>query len=701
MTHRRSMLKETLLVALVLGTVAAGAPALAAEDDVATLGKLCQEAAQAPDPTEGIQACTKLLEPGRTGIKPAAVYSNRGAGWSAAKRFDLAIEDFNNAIQRDPKNIPAYTNRGIARWSRGELEQAIADFGDAINLNPKFAFAYLARGTALTDKGEFDLAIRDFDKAIGIDPKMVAAYKGRGSARYRKGDLDRAAADFNQLVRLQPQNADSFNDRAQVFLARGDLDKALADYSDAIKLQPDYWRGYSSRGEAFRIKGDFDKALADHDEAIRLDPKSTDAYNNRGLTWMSKGDVDRAIADFGEAILLNPGYGYAYGNRGEAYRLKGDLTKSLADLDKAISLTAKSSLQLCRRGDTLRHGGDFDRALGDYAEALRMSPAAICAFTGKGLVAEAKGELAGARAEFERAAAVEAWRDPDPTTARQVQVLAQTRLAAVKTALAEQAKLAAQEAAKIAKANEPKEAVLPPIDPGRRVALVIGNSAYFNTEVLPNPRRDAESIADAFRRIGFQQVILQKDLTREKLTNTLQDFSRVAATADWAVIYYAGHGLEVEGKNYMIPIDAKLAVDTDVTFEGVALDQVMTSVNRAKKLRLVMLDACRDNPFAKSMTRSTGEATRNINRGLAAIEPDGATLVVYAAKAGQLALDGSGRGNSPFVSAFLRNLEKPRVEIRKLFDLVRDDVMEATSNRQQPFTYGSVPGREDYFMVTK
>jgi uncharacterized caspase-like protein len=115
-----------------------------------------------------------------------------------------------------------------------------------------------------------------------------------------------------------------------------------------------------------------------------------------------------------------------------------------------------------------------------------------------------------------------------------------------------------------------------------------------------------------------------------------------------------------------------------------------------------MLDACRDNPFAKTMTRSTGDATRGAgNRGLAAIEPDGATLVVYAAKAGQLAMDGSGRGNSPFVAAFLRVLEKPRIEIRKLFDLVRDDVMDATNNRQQPFTYGSVPGREDYFMVVK
>jgi tetratricopeptide (TPR) repeat protein len=698
MTRQRLSCRDSVLIGLAIVIASAHGPALA-QEDTAALSKLCEAAAV--DPDEGIPACTRLLEPGRARINIAAVYAMRGAGWSSKQLYDSAIGDFNEAIQRDPKNIGAFANRGIAWWSKGEFDRAIADFSATVSINPKFAFGYMARGTALSDKGEFDLAIRDFDKTIALDPSSADAYKRRGGARYRKGDLDRAIADFNQFVRLSPTNPDSFNDRAQVAVARGDFVKAFADYDQAIKLQPGFWRGYSSRGEAFRVKGDYDKAIADHDEAIRLDPKQMDAYNNRGLTWMAKGDVDRAIADFGEAILLNPGYGYSYSNRGEAYRLKGDLTKSLADLDKAIELTPRASLHFCRRGDTLRHSGDFDRALKDYNEALRLSPIAICAFTGKGMIAEAKGELTTAKAEFQRAIDTEAWRDQDPTTARETQGLAKTRLAAIVTAEVEQAKklAAAQQAEKlaIAKANEP-----PPIDPGRRVALVIGNSAYFNTEVLPNPRRDAESIADAFRRIGFQSVSLQKDLTREKLTNALKDFSRVASGADWAVIYYAGHGIEVDGKNYMIPIDAKLAIDTDVTFEGVALDQVMTSVNQAKKLRLVMLDACRDNPFAKTMTRSTGDVTRGAaNRGLAAIEPDGATLVVYAAKAGQLALDGSGRGNSPFVSAFLRNLEKPRIEIRKLFDLVRDDVMEATSNRQQPFTYGSVPGREDYFMVTK
>ena len=182
------------------------------------------------------------------------------------------------------------------------------------------------------------------------------------------------------------------------------------------------------------------------------------------------------------------------------------------------------------------------------------------------------------------------------------------------------------------------------------------------------------------------------------------------------MVYYAGHGLEVNGVNYLIPIDAKLTTARDVLFEAMPLDQVMTAIDGAKKLKLVVLDACRDNPFAgtevtpatvapaataataEDATRSLG--SRSVGRGLGEIRVQGASLVVYAAKHGQTALDGEGE-NSPFAVAVVQRLATPGVEINKLFRLVRDDVMEATAGRQEPFTYGSLPGREDFFFVNK
>jgi uncharacterized caspase-like protein len=260
-------------------------------------------------------------------------------------------------------------------------------------------------------------------------------------------------------------------------------------------------------------------------------------------------------------------------------------------------------------------------------------------------------------------------------------------------------------------------AVIPSVAPssvkqGRRVALVIGNSVYKNVPTLTNPSHDADAIAGTLRAIGFEKVTLIKDTTRENSINALRQFAVEVEGADWAVVYYAGHGIEMNGINYLIPVDAVLAADRDVQFEAVPLDQVLIAVEGAKKLKLVLLDACRDNPFAPTMRRttapaavtaSTGGATvgsRSIGRGLGEVKVSGATLVVFAAKNGQTALDGEG-DDSPFAVAVTQRVATPGVEINKVFRLLRDDVMEATAGRQEPYTYGSLPGKEDFFFVSK
>jgi uncharacterized caspase-like protein len=164
-------------------------------------------------------------------------------------------------------------------------------------------------------------------------------------------------------------------------------------------------------------------------------------------------------------------------------------------------------------------------------------------------------------------------------------------------------------------------------------------------------------------------------------------------------MYFAGHGLEMNGGNYIIPVDAKLEADRDLEFEAIPLQRIMSAVEGAKRLRLVLLDACRDNPFLRQMRRTV--ATRFVSRGFARVEPNAGTLVVYAAKDGEVAFDGAGQPNSPFASAFLMNVVTPGLEVRRLFDLVRDDVMEATNNQQQPFSYGSISGRQNFHFVDK
>lgn len=224
---------------------------------------------------------------------------------------------------------------------------------------------------------------------------------------------------------------------------------------------------------------------------------------------------------------------------------------------------------------------------------------------------------------------------------------------------------------------------------GRRVALVIGNSAYAAQGTLANPGPDSRLVADALRRVGFT-VVTQNDVGKQAMERALRDFSRQADGAEVALVYYAGHGLEANGVNWLLPVDAQLADERDLSFEAISLDTVLGTVERARGLRMVVLDACRNNPFARSMRRSA--ATRaTVTRGLADVEVTG-TLVLYAARGGTVAQDGPVGGNSPFAAAFARRIPEPDVDIRLLVSKVRDDVLSATGRLQEPFHYGSLPG---------
>jgi len=224
----------------------------------------------------------------------------------------------------------------------------------------------------------------------------------------------------------------------------------------------------------------------------------------------------------------------------------------------------------------------------------------------------------------------------------------------------------------------------------KRVALVIGNSAYQNVALLANPANDAGAMAAMLKSAGFDVVALKRDLKANEMRRALRDFSDEVRDADAAIVYYAGHGVEIEGINYLIPVDAVLERDIDAYDEAIPLDRILTVVDQARKLRLIILDACRDNPFSKTMKHTM--ASRSVGRGLSKIEPSSPnTLIAYAAKAGSTAADGDDK-NSPFTTALVKYLPRPGLDLRKAFGFVRDEVLKVTHNRQEPFVYGSLGG---------
>jgi len=230
----------------------------------------------------------------------------------------------------------------------------------------------------------------------------------------------------------------------------------------------------------------------------------------------------------------------------------------------------------------------------------------------------------------------------------------------------------------------------------RRVALVIGNSEYQHTRVLPNPRNDAEAIAKLLRDIGFADVALKTDLAYRAMREELRAFAGKAGDADVAIVYYAGHGIEVAGENYLVPTDAKLARDLDLEYEAITLASVLNAVSDARKLKLVILDACRNNPLGDKLALRAG-VTREVSRGLVRIESKGDVLVAYSAKAGTVAQDGKGK-HSPYAEALLQHMPTPGVDVLRMFGQVKEAVLGATDRKQEPWLYGS-PGGEAIALV--
>lgn len=230
----------------------------------------------------------------------------------------------------------------------------------------------------------------------------------------------------------------------------------------------------------------------------------------------------------------------------------------------------------------------------------------------------------------------------------------------------------------------------------QRIALVIGNGAYASISKLPNPPNDAELIAKALKDANFATVTVRSDLGVEAMRRALQTFQRSADGAEVAVVYYAGHGIEVDQKNWLIPVDADPKDVDDLDYDAVDLALVLRAVSGAR-MRVVMLDSCRDNPFANKWTG----ATRNMSaRGLAAVLNADDVLVLYAAAPGEVAVDGAGK-NSPFAISLAKRLPEPGLALQLLGGMVRDDVLEATQQKQRPYVSASITGQPFYLVSAK
>jgi tetratricopeptide (TPR) repeat protein len=495
--------------------------------------------------------------------------------------------------------------------------------------------------------------------------------------------------------------------RAVGWNKKGNYSQVIADATESLRLKPGEIALYNLRGSAYYDKGEYDIAIADFNDALRIGPPSGIIYHNRGNAWRGKGDNAKALADYDQAIRLGPKEAYSYKNRGATRQASGDLDGALADINEAIRLDPSLPAALISRAVIWRAKGEFDRAIADSSEAIRLAKAKapvnvmtppgsvlISAYIQRGLAFEAKGDAARAMEDYN--ATLEGVASDAGSKANQA--TAKARLALLSDAAA--APALQQQTAVLKRAQE--QTAAPASTPsaaasrGKRVALVIGNGAYVHVKALPNPPNDAHAIAKNLRDLGFA-VSEGIDLDRDAMQKITREFLLDAAHAQTAVLYFAGHGVQVDGRNFLVPVDVRLQPGINPIATMIDMDTILAALDDQVRTNILIFDACRNNPMAERV--ASGETSRGIEAGglappsapVAGTTLGAGTLIAFATAPGQVALDGEG-ANSPFSAALSRHIGTPGLEVQQMLTRVRAEVVAATKSRQVPWSNSSLLG---------
>jgi tetratricopeptide (TPR) repeat protein len=640
----------TLALAFV-AALAASSPVRA--DSVAVCASGNAEAA--------VRACTEVLAgQGLTPARRAIAAFNRGYNYFQLGRIGEAIADYTQAISLVDSNPQFYNNRGFAYRTSGRYDLAIADFNRAIQLSPNNHIFHYNRGTAHEQSGNLQGAVTDYTRSVELNAGFALGHLALARTLGRTGRADLAIARFTETVTRFPQNAFAQIEFGRFLHEQKRYDEAIAAFGRALQFEPRSVFALHGRGLALTEKGDLQGALADINAALAINPRYAAAYNDRGNIYYRLENFAQAESDFSQGLALLPSQAFAYNNRGNARHKLGRHAEALLDYTQAIALDANYAEAYANRGETYLALNDLERAAQDYNRAAQLAPALTVARAGIDRVQRARNAQIALR-PLPQAPAGPASPPAAPPAPRVVPGAAPAPLIPVVPAA-------------------PPVAAAPVA--GKRVALVIGNAAYQNTGALLNPANDSTDIAGALRRLNFE-VVEGRDLDKRGMDDAFRRFARLVRDSDLALFFYAGHAMQYQGVNYLMPVDARLKDEADLPYEMAKLSDVMEDMARAKGIRIAIIDACRDNPLEQKLKRSISLTRGSATRGLAKIEKVEGSVIVYATQAGSTADDGDGR-NSPFTTALLKHLETPQLEIGILFRRVASAVHAATQGRQFP-----------------
>jgi tetratricopeptide (TPR) repeat protein len=641
-------------------------------------------------PAKAISGCTKILK-GKINKKSdqSIVYTMRGLSYLNDGNTQNAIQDLEKAGGLNPENFQAFQGLGFALQKTGLYPEAVSAFDRAIALNPSDHVTISYRGYAHLFVKDNAKALKDFDAAAKLAPKNAAYQAARGDALKSSKAYPLAILAYSKAITLDPEQYGAYEGRGLAYFAVLDIDASIADFDAAIKRNPKASLSLASRANAKYLRNEIDEGLADAEMAMSFAPNDEYMLVAAGNGYFAKQDFAKASALYAQAQEADSTSSRASSGLAAATLEQGDADKALALLDTALLQSPDKLAPYAMRGHVILSKGRVDEAIGNFEKALSDNNLDGVAYWGLGLAHAQKGDAQKARLNFE-----------ESLKPHRLYRFQQQRAEAAMLALAN-GKTDNQQVATDGTA-EPPVVKVPVIafEPGKRVALVIGNSAYENANPLPNPTRDAKAIATALKALGFE-VLEGEDLNLAAMQGKLKEFAQKAVTADVALFYYAGHGMQVGDKNYLVPTDAALKEATAVDFELIDINKsVLQFLGGDDRTGIIILDSCRDNPLSRSFSRSFGKTrSGSVAQGMAPMSADeGGLIIAFATAPGDVAEDGDGE-NSPFTTALVKHLATPGIELEQMMKRVKKDVYLATNKRQQPWVNSAL--RDEIFLSGK
>jgi tetratricopeptide (TPR) repeat protein len=672
-------------------------------------------------------------------LKPdsAAAYSNRASVYYRKGDHDRAIGDATRAVELDPSDHLAFNLRGVAYDGKGDYDRAIADFSESLRLHDNDSIVHLNRGVAYGRKGQYDRALDDLTRAVELRYSWTVGRVG--------DDYARAIADANRDILVSPKDPDGFAKLGWAYSAKGEHDRAIAELTRAVELDTKSSANTFHRGDTWLYRGiaymrarKLDVARADLNKAREL--MDNKAYANSALAVLEA----EAKA---KGLVAQPAPGTPAASQQALFDMLAQLSKTLGTIAvPAPSMPQTAPLPIKPSGAVSApdpRNTNYNPAIAQRPITLTpVVPSPVSTSTNlntgtnyntafERVLADRPSRIGGGGTNYNAALAEQrgAVKQPEPVVpsaggleeSQSAPIPSPAPLAPASPSATPLDKSASPpvtpsaaptpaapppvQEAKVTPLAAPSAgpaAVSPslapsPADPSRRVALVVGNDDYENLPDLKKAVNDAHAVGAALTKLGFD-VLTVENASRRAINTKLAEFAGKVGRGDTAFFFFAGHGVQIGGTNYLMPVDtpeAREGQERLVMGEGIAADGIVQQVQeRGAKVAMLVLDACRDNPFAKPGTRGVGGT-----RGLTMMTVPEGVFVIYSAGIGETALDRLGDNdpnpNSVFTRTFVELLGEPGLTVHSIAKRTQQGVHElasSVSHAQMPAYYDQILG---------